>query len=178
MSVSLRDAKGSAADRLWIQAAFPEYLQELAKVSAASTGVFPVLGEHGAREGELLARWFRDDRSHPVLILDGGRAAGFALVSRPLVTGAAKAAPEFRMAEFFVHPRSRRRGIGRAAAVLLFSRFAGQWEVAESSANGEAVSFWRDVITGYTHGRYQERVRDGEVRQSFQSANSPGLARR
>jgi predicted acetyltransferase len=177
MSVSLRDAKGSAADRQWIQAAFPEYLQELARVSATGTGVFPVLGEHGARDGELLARWFRDDRSHPVLILDGGRAAGFALVSRPLVTGAAKAAPEFRMAEFFIEPRSRRRGVGRAAAVLLFSRFAGQWEVAESTANADAVSFWRDVITDYTHGRYQERVRDGEVRQNFRSGNSPGPAR-
>jgi len=177
MSVSLRDAKGSAADRLWIQGAFPEYLQELARVSAASTGVFPVLGEHGARDGELLARWFRDDRSHPVLILDGGRAAGFALVSRPLMTAKAGAAPEFRMAEFFVHPRNRRRGIGRAAAVLLFSRFAGQWEVAEATGNAEAVSFWRDVITDYTHGRYQERVRDGEVRQSFVSGSSASLAR-
>ena len=177
MSVSLRDAKGSAADRLWIQAAFPEYLQELARVSAAGTGVFPVLGEHGAREGELLARWFRDDRSHPVLILDGGRAAGFALVARPLVTGAAKGAPEFRMAEFFIHPRNRRRGIGRAAAVLLFSRFAGLWEVAEASANGEAVKFWRQVIMGFTRGRYDERVRDGEVRQRFQSSNTAGLAR-
>jgi hypothetical protein len=29
----------------------------------------------------------------------------------------------------------------------------------------------------YTRGRYDERVRDGEVRQRFLSSNSPGLGR-
>jgi len=72
----------------------------------------------------------------------------------------------------------RRRGVGRAAAILIFSRFAGRWEVAESVANGEAVTFWRRVVMAYTRGRYDERVRDGEVRQRFNSGNSAGGAAR
>jgi predicted acetyltransferase len=177
MSVTLRDAKRSNEDQLWIQSAYPEYLDELAKVSHSGTGAFPVLGEHGARHAELLARWFRDDRSHPILILDAGHAAGFALVARPPAGPAAPDAAEYRMAEFFVRRSHRRRGVGRVAAGLIFSRFAGRWEIVEATANDHAVRFWRRTVMEYTRGRYDERVRDGEVRQRFQTTNSPGLGR-
>jgi predicted acetyltransferase len=177
MSVTLRDAKRSDEDQLWIKSCYPEYLDELAEVSHSGTGVFPVLGEHGARHAELLARWFRDDRSHPLLILDAGRAVGFALVARPPVGPAAPEAAEYRMAEFFVRRNHRRRGVGRVAASLIFSRFAGRWEIIEAMANRDAVRFWRSTVMDYTRGRYDERVRDGEVRQRFQSSNSPGLGR-
>jgi predicted acetyltransferase len=177
MTVTLRDAKRSDEDQLWIKSVYPEYLDELAEVSRSGTGVFPVLGEHGARHAELLARWFRDDRSHPLLILDTGRAAGFALVSRPLTGTAAGDAAEYRMAEFFIRRSHRRRGVGRVAASLIFSRFAGRWEIVEATANDDAVRFWRRTVMEYTRGRYDERVRDGEVRQRFLSSNSPGLGR-
>jgi predicted acetyltransferase len=168
MTVSLRDAKGAPDDRQWIQAVYPEYLEELAQVSQIGTGVFPVYGEHGQRDSELLARWFRDERSHPLLILESGRPVGFALVSRPLVAKPA-ATPSYRLAEFFIRRTSRRRGLGRAAALLIFSRFAGQWEVGESASNVEAIAFWRRVILAFTRGRYTERTADGEVRQFFAS---------
>jgi predicted acetyltransferase len=173
MSVSLRDARHSLEDQKWIQRIYPEYLEELAEVSHHGTGVFPVHGEHGGREGELLARWFRDERSHPLVILERGVPVGFALVSRPLVPRAEGAA-QYRMAEFYVGRNHRRRGIGRAASALIFSRFAGAWEVGEAQSNSEAVAFWRRVIQGYTHGRYRERLSEGEVRQMFEtSAPSP-----
>jgi predicted acetyltransferase len=177
MSVTLRDAKRSDEDQRWIQSVYPEYLDELAEVSHSGTGVFPVFGEHGARHAELLARWFRDDRSHPLLILDAGRAAGFALVARPLAGNPVPDAAEYRMAEFFIRRNQRRRGVGRIAAGLIFSRFAGRWEIVEASANDDAVRFWRRTVMEYTRGRYDERVRDGEVRQRFLSSNSPGLGR-
>lgn len=177
MSVTLRDAKRSDEDQLWIKSVYPEYLDELAEVSHSGTGVFPVLGEHGARHAELLARWFRDDRSHPLLILDAGRAAGFALVARPLAGTVTDTTAEYRMAEFYIRRSHRRRGIGRVAASLIFSRFAGRWEIVEATANDNAVRFWRRTVMDYTRGRYDERVRDGEVRQRFQTSNSPGLGR-
>ena len=177
MSVTLRDAKGSPEDQRWIQDVYPEYLDELAEVTRTGTGEFPVLGEHGERHSELLARWFRDDRSHPVVLLEAGRAAGFALVSRPLLGPVPRGAPEFRMADFFVRRSFRRRGVGRAAANLIFSRFAGRWEIVEASANVAAVAFWRCTVMGYTRGHYDEHVRDGEVTQTFVSSNSPLLSR-
>jgi predicted acetyltransferase len=162
----------------WIQATYPEYLEELAEVSHAGTGVFPIFGEHGPRDSELPARWFRDDRSHPLVILHAGRPAGFALVSRPRAPARSAGprppeAPDYRLAEFFVRRTDRRRGIGRAAAALIFSRFAGRWEVSEATSNAEAVAFWRRVIMAYTRGRYDERVADGEVRQRFSSIDLP-----
>ena len=50
MAVSLRDARPAATDREWIRSIYPEYLEELAELSHAGTGVFPIHGEHGARE--------------------------------------------------------------------------------------------------------------------------------
>lgn len=174
MTVSLRDARRSEEDQLWIRAVYPEYLDELGAVSHANdTGVFPVFGEHGSREAELLSRWFRDDRSHPLLILDEGRAGGFALVSRPLMPSSARDGFDYRMAEFYIRRPYRRRGIGRAAASLIFSRFAGRWEVSEAVPNKGAVTFWRQTVMAFTQGHYDERVRDGEVRQYFSSHVAP-----
>ena len=52
VTVSVRDARAQPADRLWIQSVYREYLNDL---SALNTGIFPVLGEFGHREPDLLA---------------------------------------------------------------------------------------------------------------------------
>jgi predicted acetyltransferase len=177
VTVSIRDAKASADDRRWIAVVYPEFLDELSEATREGTGVFPVTGEHGPREGELLARWFRDDRSHPLLILKANRPVGFALVARPLIPPRAANASEFRMAEFFVRRSFRRLGVGRGAAALIFSRFAGRWEISESQRNAGAVQFWRRVVHNYTQGRFQERAVDGDIRQQFVTSNAPLLDR-
>lgn len=170
MAVSIRDAKGSAEDRKWIQSVYRDYLSDLATLN---TGIFPVLGEYGHREPDLLARWFADDRSHPLLILKDEHPAGFALIVRPPATAQARPPIDHRLSEFFVLRKFRRLGVGRDAAQLIFNRFAGQWEVTEYLRNPDAVSFWRRVISAYTRGTYTERINDGEVRQLFRSAPSP-----
>jgi predicted acetyltransferase len=76
---------------------------------------------------------------------------------------------DFRMAEFFIDRAHRRRGIGRSAVRLLLDRFAGRWEIVEYTRNPGAVQFWRNVVAGYTGGRYRERSTNGEVRQYFTS---------
>jgi predicted acetyltransferase len=185
MAVSIRDAKGSPEDRKWIRSVYRDYLDDL---TLLNTGIFPVLGEFGHREPDLLARWFADDRSHPLLILKSEPArkleldykseqpeqpVGFALVVRPTVMLQAKDSastiPDYHMSEFFVLRPWRRLGIGRNAATLIFNRFAGQWEVTEYLRNANSVRFWRQVINAYTSGHYTERVVDGEVRQRFRS---------
>ena len=166
MTVSIRDAQNSPQDRAWIQAQYPEYLEDLSQTSM-NTGMFPAKGEHGEREQELMARWFADETSHPLLILKNDKPAGFALVSRP--PRHQRQEVDFRMADFFITPRSRRLGIGRDAAALIFNRFAGRWEITEYLRNPTAVSFWRRVVALYTQGNYQERIVNGEVRQVFVS---------
>lgn len=166
MPVSIRDALHSAQDRSWIQKSYPEYLEDLSRLSQ-NTGMFPAAGEFGEREPELLARWFADDSSHPLIILKNDRPVGFALVSRPPRNQRDNV--DYRMAEFFVTLKERRLGVGRDAACLIFKRFSGTWEVSEFQYNQPAVAFWRHVVSEFTRGRFKESRAHGEVRQVFVS---------
>jgi predicted acetyltransferase len=160
--VTLRDARDSPADRAWIRAVYRDYLSEL---SASKSGLFPALGEWPAREDEFLAGWFSDPSSHPFVILADGQQVGFALVARP--PAFPRRTADYRMAEFFVVDHARRRGVGAGAATLLFTRFAGQWEVVEDEYNRTALAFWRRVISRHSDGRYTETRAAGEVCHRF-----------
>lgn len=168
MPVSIRDALHSPQDRAWIRKTYAEYLDELSRLSM-NTGIFPVAGEFGEREPELMARWFADDRSHPLIILKNDRPVGFALVSRP--PRGQRGAADFRMAEFFVTAKERRLGVGRDAATLIFNRFGGSWEITEFQYNKPAIAFWRSIVSEYTNGRFRETQMHGEVKQTFVSRN-------
>ncbi len=79
MTVSVRDARPSEGDRLWIGSIYREYLDDLASLS---TGIFPVLGEVGHREPDQIARWFGDRNAFPLIILKTTERVGFAMVAR------------------------------------------------------------------------------------------------
>ena len=169
MTVTLRDARPSAEDRAWISRHYPEYVNELALRISGTAAPFPVDAEQGNRQPEWLLRWFRDDRTHPLLILSAGQPAGFALVARPLQAPAAAQPVVHEMAEFFIRTPHRRRGVGAEAAGLIFRRFGGDWRVSEAYRNTPAVVFWRRVISGFTGGVYTERMVDGDVRHAFRT---------
>jgi predicted acetyltransferase len=177
--VSLRDSRGAANDRRWIEGVYRDYLNDLAP---AATGIFPALGEVGHREPDQLQRWFGDRSAQVMTILYDEQPVGFAMVRRRALEGAGNAAgtSEFSMAEFFIARAWRRRGIGAQAVRLLFDRFAGHWLITEHVRNTGAVKFWRGVVATYSRGKYQERVVNGEVQQHFQSGPQvqPGPPRR
>ncbi len=167
MTVSVRDARNTDSDRLWIESVYRDYLDDLAPLN---TGIFPILGEVGHREPDQITRWFSDSTAFPLLIVQGSKPVGFAMVGRgPQVAG--RPAVDYRMAEFFIARAQRRLGVGRTAVELILNRFAGRWEITEYLRNPTAVSFWRRVVAAYTRGNYQERVINGEVRQLFESGN-------
>lgn len=165
MPVTLRDARDSADDRDWVRAVYRDYLSEL---SASKSGLFPALGEWKSREDEFMAGWFRDPGAYPFVILQDGHRVGFALVAR--VAAFPQRRADYRMAEFYVVAAARRRGVGASAAGLLFSRFAGDWEVVEDEYNRTALAFWRRVIGLATLGRYSETRDAGEVCHRFRSS--------
>ena len=171
MTVSVRDARNTEGDRLWIQSVYRDYLDDL----APGTGTFPALGEAGHREPDQLLRWFGDPNSFPLVILRSSQPVGFALVVRARAqhgadAGAQARAPiDYRMAEFFISRTVRRLGIGATAVRLIFSRFAGRWEITAYLRNTSAVAFWRRVVASYTRGNFRERIVNGEVRQTFES---------
>lgn len=169
MTVSVRDAHASEADRLWIQSVYRDYLDDLAPLN---TGIFPVLGEVGHREPDQIARWFGDPSAFPLVIAQSSQPVGFAMVARAAPAAGGRA-PRYRMAEFFVSRPYRGLGIGRGAVQLILDRFAGRWEIIEYQRNPGAVTFWRRVVSVYTRGKYQERIVNGEVRQVFESGSRP-----
>jgi predicted acetyltransferase/8-oxo-dGTP pyrophosphatase MutT (NUDIX family) len=101
--------------------------------------------------GYLDCYWSEPGR-YPFLIQVDGKLAGFALV-RTLEAGEV---PLYSMAEFCVLRKYRRQGVGRSAAVQLFDRFPGRWEVNQEAANLPSQSFWRRVIGDYTGGHFVE----------------------
>ncbi len=169
LQVSVRDSRSIKADCQWIQGVFRQYLNDLAP---AATGLFPALGEVGHREPDQVSRWFADPTAHVITVYYGEARVGFALVR---TLRAPPAAPvSFTMSEFFIAQDWRRRGIGAQAVRLILDRFNGQWLITETLSNQSAVNFWRDTVSGYTQGRYVERIVNGEVQQRFESR----LARR
>jgi predicted acetyltransferase len=167
VAVSVRDARGAPADRLWIQSVYRDYLDDL----NPGTGLFPRLGEVGHREPDQIAHWFADANTYPLVIVRDSEPVGFA---RVLAVAAPNKQPriDYRMPEFFVARARRRLGIGQTAVQLILSRFAGRWEITEYLRNAAAVSFWRRVVSAYTQGSYQERIANGEVHQVFVSGKS------
>ncbi len=165
MAVSVRDARTSKPDREWISKVYRDYLDDLAPLN---TGIFPALGEIGHREPDQLTRWFADPNAHLLTIVRDGEPLGFAMITTG-APGLGRVRTDFRMAEFFIARQHRRLGVGRSAVRLIFDRFAGTWEILEYLRNPGAVNFWRHVVAQYTHGNYEERVVNGEVRQTFQS---------
>jgi predicted acetyltransferase len=129
------------------------------------------LNEHGRYGYEYLDHYWTEEGRHPFFIrvaADGGGAdgvpedggpgklAGFVLVSSHSFV---LEDPEARsISEFFVMRKYRRRGVGRQAAVQVFDRFPGQWEVDQHGGNRPSYLFWEAVIDAYTGGRYQKQA--------------------
>ena len=81
--------------------------------------------------------YWTEPARHPFLFRTTGRWAGFAFV---------RAGTPHDMAEFFVLRKYRRSGLGVAAALQLFGRFPGEWQVRQMTANVGATAFWRRAI--------------------------------
>src|SRR2546425_12838704 len=115
-------------------------------------------------EPDHLPSWLQDDADHPLIIVEAGARLGCALVNQApsphLLPGI-----DFRMSEFFVLRRHRRSGVGRRAALALFDRFRGRWQISELLRNTPAIHFWHRIIGEYSDERYEEESSPVEVRQ-------------
>jgi predicted acetyltransferase len=101
-------------------------------------------------------RFWRGRGRHLFVLRVRGRLAGFVLV-RDRAHFAGRAARE--IGEFFVLQKYRRQGVGTRAALAVFTRFPGRWELAELSWNVGAQRFWRRVIRRVAVGGVSERRR-------------------
>jgi predicted acetyltransferase len=88
------------------------------------------------------------------LIRLNGWPAGFACVASP--PNATKGI-DYRLQEFFVINKARRRGVATAVR-MLFDRLPGRWELAYQPNNAPAVAFWKKFIPAYTDGDFTEEM--------------------
>jgi len=118
------------------------------------------VGADGRFPAPALETYWSDPGRDPFLLRVDDHPAGFALIHHgSRISGDPQVVD---MAEFFVLRRYRRHGVGTRAALALFGRFRGRWEVRQLPANASASRFWRAVIAAHTGGRYTEEVYDDE----------------
>ncbi|MFZ5890568.1 MAG: GNAT family N-acetyltransferase [Myxococcota bacterium] len=125
---------------------------------------YPALGSYLSASGERFGFVIRCE----------GEVAGFVLARRG--SPASEDPNVLDVAEFFVLRSFRERGVGQAAARLLWGAMRGKWVIRALVRNTKAVGFWRALVSAYTNGRYEERERmDGSskwVVLSFDSSQS------
>jgi len=131
------------------------------------------VNSEGLYEYEYLDLYWEEDQRHPFLIYVDGCIAGFVLVNKVVYLSENKGANA--IAEFFVMRKYRRMGVGKSAALKIFDKFPGKWEVQETKRNIPAQKFWRKIIAEYTNGQFSE-ARPAEkpfigAIQSFDNSN-------
>lgn len=108
---------------------------------------------------KYLPSYFTDPDRAAFFIHAKGEINGFILVNtHTILTKGAHS-----IAEFYVVPSARRKGVGENAAKLVFGNFPGNWEVAQMETNIPAIHFWRKTIRAFTKGHYEEIFVDSEV---------------
>jgi predicted acetyltransferase len=106
-----------------------------------------------------LASYWRDSGHIPLLIRADDRLAGFALLHQ---WSALELPLDHSVAEFFVLRKYRRARVGTRAALLIFRRYPGRWEVGVASYNPPAQTFWRSVAEELAPVEVEEIAGDGK----------------
>jgi predicted acetyltransferase len=132
------------------------YIYDMAEYTGLTfsvNGLFDCKDQFANYWGRVSAkhRWPSAWRGFPFLIQIDGCPAGFSLVK-----SVSTSLPMFDMGEFFIARQYRRQGFGRSVARALFDHFEGSWQVREILANWPAQAFWRQIITDYTGGSFNE----------------------
>lgn len=85
---------------------------------------------------------FEDDVRHPFFICLDEIVIGFTLIRAP----APYDLTHWQLAEFYIKPDYRRRGVGKLAMQQLLSAFGPHWELQVLALNKPAVEFWQKTL--------------------------------
>lgn len=115
-------------------------------------------GLHSATHDEAVAGedafWEWPNLQAYIICLNGW-PAGFACIASP---PNATRGVDYRLQEFFILNKARRRGVGTEAARLLFDRLPGRWELSYNPENLPGAAFWQKFIPRYTNGDFTEEM--------------------
>jgi predicted acetyltransferase len=106
-----------------------------------------------------LESYWEDSGRIALLFRADDHLAGFALVNQ---WSALELPLDHSVAEFFVLRKYRRDRVGTRAALLIFRRYPGRWEVPVAWYNPPALAFWRGVTEEAAPGEVEELAGDGK----------------
>ncbi|MBU1031389.1 GNAT family N-acetyltransferase [Patescibacteria group bacterium] len=104
--------------------------------------------------------WIEQERI-PCLIYAEEKVAGFIFINEYSVLEENKGAKA--IAEFFILPEFRNKGIGEKVAFMVFNRFPGKWEITVMKENKAGLKFWDKIVAIYTKGKFQKIIMDSNI---------------
>ena len=111
------------------------------------------INEYGYYGYDHIDDYWNEEGRFPYLIRVDGKIAGFALICPHCDYRKEEGAR--CIGEFFVMLKYRRMGIGSKAAIQLFDKHRGLWEISYWRNNLPAGQFWKNVVEKYTKNNYQ-----------------------
>lgn len=158
LAVDIRKACAEEGDALWLRNVYPLYLHDLC--SAGST--FYAMTEDGLFEPDLLPDWLENPLQHAFIGRFEGRRIGFAFVGEAPFEHMSPDC-DVLLAEFFVLPSFRGKGLAQTLARAAFDRFSGRWEFSVLPGNTRALKFWTRFLdeSGWP---FEREIRDGDIR--------------
>ncbi len=157
MQISL--TRGGADDDTIVENMFTMFFYELSryddKMEITRFGL-PVYMPQGAppqTHGECVrVNWWVRGGGERYVIRADGVPAGFLIILNGL--SVLPAGITIELADFWIVPKYRGRGVGRDAARLAFDLHHGSWVVYQLPRNEPAKRFWHRVIDEYTGGHF------------------------
>jgi predicted acetyltransferase len=114
--------------------------------------------EEGGFAYPALESYWRESGRIPLLIRADDHLAGFVLLNQWSALGLPL---DHGVAEFFVLRKYRRARVGTRAALSIFRRYPGRWEVGVAWYNPPALAFWRRVAEELAPVEVEEIAGDG-----------------
>jgi aminoglycoside 6'-N-acetyltransferase I len=142
---------------------YPLYLHDLARFNGTVPNHHGIFEENDtivtlAEQYNCQNAWWENpDSLFPYLILVDSIPAGFALISSPPYCCNDA---DYTVHEYFIVNAFRGKGIGKAAALIVFEKHKGKWALHTNASvkNQIAQLFWHNLINNYMTGEFTELV--------------------
>jgi predicted acetyltransferase len=105
-------------------------------------------------EYEHLDDYWTNEDYIPYFIRADGEIAGFVLLDKYFWI-LPKEKNNYGVAEIYVKPDMRRKGIAGAAMFRIFELYPGNWEIRPLDGSSEARDFWEHTLDIYTDGNFR-----------------------
>lgn len=125
----------------WFRSAYADYLHGLSLLDPSAYS----LDESGVWQPDHVPFWLSDPNARSLVAFTAGRPLGFACIGTSAFQYK-ELTSDHCLAEFYVQPSSRRRGLGAALARLTLGGLPGTWELSVLRSNIAALEFWRRVL--------------------------------